>query len=76
MCFSLQGEFVSIVEVMQAATHKLSRLLIQTKSGQPTAIEQMQAAATEIVQATVQIFRFRRFASFGKHYRLTRQVLR
>lgn len=52
VCFTLQGEFLSIVEEMPAATHKLSRLLSQAKDGQPTTIEQMQAAATEIVQAT------------------------
>lgn len=50
--FTLQGEFLSIVEEMPAATHKLSRLLSQAKDGQPTTIQQMQAAATEIVQAT------------------------
>ena len=52
ICFTLQGEFLSIVEEMPAATHKLSRLLSQAKDGQPTTIQQMQAAATEIVQAT------------------------
>ncbi|MES2046842.1 MAG: AI-2E family transporter [Pseudomonadota bacterium] len=52
MCFTLQGEFLSIIEEMPAATHKFSRILSEKSGGQPTAIQQMQAAATEIVQAT------------------------
>lgn len=52
MGYTLQGEFLSILDEMPAATHKLSRLLSEKKDGQPTAIQQMQAAATEIVQAT------------------------
>lgn len=49
---TLQGEFQSIVEELPAATHKLSRLLAKTMDGQPSTIQQMQAAATEIAQAT------------------------
>lgn len=49
---TLQGEFQSIVEELPAATHKLSRLIGETMDGQPSTIQQMQAAATEIAQAT------------------------
>lgn len=50
--FTLQGEFISIVEELPEATHKLSRLLTKVADGQPSTIQQMQAAATEIARAT------------------------
>ncbi|OIQ92489.1 AI-2 transport protein TqsA [mine drainage metagenome] len=49
---TLQGEFRSIFEELPAATHKLSHLLKKNMAGQPSAIQKMQAAATEIAQAT------------------------
>lgn len=49
---TLQGEFQSIVEELPAATHKLSYLLRKSMDGQPSTIQKMQAAATEIQQAT------------------------
>jgi predicted PurR-regulated permease PerM len=50
--FTLQGEFQSIIEELPTATQKISRLLGKVSDGQPTAIQQMQAAATEIVRVT------------------------
>ncbi len=49
---TLQGEFQSIIEELPQATHKLSRLLGKLSDGQPSTLQQMQAAATEIVRAT------------------------
>ena len=49
---TLHGEFQSIVEELPAVTHKFSSLLSSTSDGQPNTIQQMQAAATEIQQAT------------------------
>lgn len=49
---TLQGEVQAIVEELPAATHKLSRLLSDTMDGHSRTIEKMQAAATEISQAT------------------------
>jgi len=46
----LQGEFKSIVEELPAAAHKFTRLLTRTMDGQPSTIQKMQAAATEIAQ--------------------------
>jgi predicted PurR-regulated permease PerM len=51
---SLRGEFLSIVDRLPAATHKLSVALGKLRDGQPTTIEQMQAVATEIEKATNQ----------------------
>jgi predicted PurR-regulated permease PerM len=51
IAIALQGEFVSIIEALPEASHKLSRLIEATPNGQPSALEQMQSAATEIVRA-------------------------
>jgi predicted PurR-regulated permease PerM len=48
---ALQGQFVSIIETLPEASHKLSRLIETAPNGQPSALEQMQSAATEIVRA-------------------------
>nr|WP_315484923.1 AI-2E family transporter [uncultured Undibacterium sp.] len=48
---ALQGQFVSILEALPEASHKLSRLIETAPNGQPGALEQMQSAATEIVRA-------------------------
>jgi predicted PurR-regulated permease PerM len=48
---ALQGQFVSIIEALPEASHKLSRLIETAPNGQPGALEQMQSAATEIVRA-------------------------
>ena len=49
---TLHGEFQSIVDELPAATHKLSKLLSGATDGRPNTIQKMQAAATEIQQAT------------------------
>lgn len=46
------GEFQSIMEDLPVSAHKLSRILSKRQAGQPTAIQTMQKAATEIEQAT------------------------
>ncbi len=51
---SLRSEFQSIVEQLPAATQKLSKALIKMRSGKHDALEQMQAAATEIERAAGQ----------------------
>ncbi|CAN5291719.1 AI-2E family transporter [soil metagenome] len=51
---NLRSEFQSILEGLPDSTQKLSRALSQTRSGQPSAIQQMQTAATEIEKATSQ----------------------
>lgn len=52
---TLHTEFQSILERLPDVTHKLSRVLSQqTQSGQPSAVQQMQAAASEIEKATNQ----------------------
>ncbi len=51
IAIALQGQFVSIIEALPEASHKLSRLIETSPNGQPGALEQMQSAATEIVRA-------------------------
>lgn len=47
----LQGEFFNIVDGLPALTHKVTRLITQNSDGQPSTIQQVQAAAAEIEQA-------------------------
>ena len=49
---TLTDEFQSIVETLPEASHKVARALLRYQSGQPSAIQRMQAAATEIESAT------------------------
>ena len=49
---ALRGEFQSILEQLPVASHKLSKGLAKLRDGQPTTIQQMQAAANEIAKAT------------------------
>jgi predicted PurR-regulated permease PerM len=51
---TLHTEFQSILERLPDVTHKLSRALARTQSGQPSTVQQMQAAASEIEKATNQ----------------------
>ncbi|HTN64566.1 MAG TPA: AI-2E family transporter, partial [Burkholderiaceae bacterium] len=51
---SLRSEFQSIVEQLPVATQKLSKALIKMRGGKHDALEQMQAAATEIERAAGQ----------------------
>jgi predicted PurR-regulated permease PerM len=46
------SEFQSIMEELPVSAHKLSRALSKAQDGQPTTIQKMQKAATEIEQAT------------------------
>jgi predicted PurR-regulated permease PerM len=48
----VQGEFAAIVEELPTASHKLARLLSNTFEHGPSTLRQIQAAATEIEQAT------------------------
>jgi predicted PurR-regulated permease PerM len=54
MTNTLRGEFQSILEGLPDSTHKLSRVLGTLRGGQPSTIQQMQAAATEIEKAASQ----------------------
>lgn len=49
---SLRDEFQSILERLPASTHKISHALSKWQDGQPSTIQQMQTAATEIANAT------------------------
>lgn len=52
--YNLRDEFNSIVSDLPVATQKMSRALKSLHRGQPSTIQQMQAAATEIQKATNQ----------------------
>jgi predicted PurR-regulated permease PerM len=54
MTNTLRSEFQSILDGLPDSTHKLSRVLDKARGGQPSTIQQMQAAATEIEKATGQ----------------------
>jgi predicted PurR-regulated permease PerM len=47
----VQGEFFNIIDELPALTHKVTRLIMQATDGQPSTIQQVQAAAAEIEQA-------------------------
>nr|WP_081801543.1 AI-2E family transporter [Herminiimonas sp. CN] len=51
---TLQDEFQSILNGLPAATQKISRALKKSQGGQPSTMQQMQAAATEFEKATSQ----------------------
>lgn len=51
---TLQSEFQSILNELPAATKKISRALKKAQGTQPSAMQQMQAAATEFEKATNQ----------------------
>jgi predicted PurR-regulated permease PerM len=53
--YRVQGEIVNIVDELPAITHKLTRVLSDGSGGQPSTIQQMQAAATEIERATANV---------------------
>jgi predicted PurR-regulated permease PerM len=50
--YRVQGEFANIIDELPAITHKITKLLTDNAGGQPSTIQQMQAAASEIEQAT------------------------
>lgn len=47
----LQGEFLNIIDGLPTLTHKVTRLITEASDGQPSTIQQVQAAAAEIEQA-------------------------
>ncbi|WP_230029554.1 AI-2E family transporter, partial [Massilia sp. Bi118] len=47
----VQGEFFNIIDELPSLTHKVTRLITQASDGQPSTIQQVQAAAAEIEQA-------------------------
>ncbi len=49
---TVRVEFHSIMEKLPTATRQLARAILGNKSGQPTTMQQMQAAASEIEKAT------------------------
>ncbi|MEO7494540.1 MAG: AI-2E family transporter [Massilia sp.] len=51
----VQGEFLNILDEVPTITHKVSKLLSSNSGGQPSTIQQMQAAAAEIEQATANV---------------------
>jgi predicted PurR-regulated permease PerM len=51
----VQGEFFNIVDELPAVTHKVTRLLTDASDGQPSTIQQMQAAAAELEQAAANV---------------------
>ncbi len=51
----VQGEFVNIIDELPVLTHKVTKLITDNSSGQPSTIQQMQAAAAEIEQATASV---------------------
>jgi predicted PurR-regulated permease PerM len=53
--YRVQGEIVNIVDELPALTHKITKLLTDTGNGQRSTIQQMQAAAAEIEQATANV---------------------
>jgi predicted PurR-regulated permease PerM len=51
----VQGEIVNILDELPTITHKVTKLLTDASSGQPSTIQQMQAAASEIERATANV---------------------
>jgi predicted PurR-regulated permease PerM len=47
----VQGEFFNIIDELPALTHKVTKLITEAADGQPSTIQQVQAAAAEIEQA-------------------------
>jgi predicted PurR-regulated permease PerM len=53
--YRVQGEIVNIVDELPTITHKVTKLLTDGNGGQPSTIQQMQAAASEIERATANV---------------------
>jgi predicted PurR-regulated permease PerM len=51
----VQGEFFNIIDELPKITQKVTRLLTNASDGQPSTIQQMQAAAAEIERATANV---------------------
>jgi predicted PurR-regulated permease PerM len=53
--YRVQGEFFNIIDELPVLTHKVTKLLTNAADGQPSTIQQMQAAAAEIEQAAANV---------------------
>ncbi|MDL2356109.1 MAG: AI-2E family transporter [Pseudomonadota bacterium] len=53
--YRVQGEIVNIIDELPTITHKVTKLLTDGNGGQPSTIQQMQAAASEIERATANV---------------------
>ena len=53
--YRVQGEILNVVDELPAITHKVTKLLTDAGDGQPSTIQQMQAAASEIERATANV---------------------
>ena len=53
--YRVQGEIVSVVDELPTITQKVTRLLTDGNGGQPSTIQQMQAAASEIERAAANV---------------------
>ena len=53
--YRVQGEIVSVVDELPTITQKVTKLLTDGNGGQPSTIQQMQAAASEIERATANV---------------------
>jgi hypothetical protein len=53
--YRVQGEIVNVVDELPALTHKITKVLTDNTSGQPSRIQQVQAAAAQFEQATSQV---------------------
>jgi predicted PurR-regulated permease PerM len=51
----VQGEFFNIVDELPQITRKVTKLMSSAANGQPSTIQQVQAAAAEIEQATARV---------------------
>jgi predicted PurR-regulated permease PerM len=51
----VQGEFFNIIDDLPAITQKVTKILGKASDGQPTTIQQVQAAAASIEQATASV---------------------
>ncbi|MDB5917079.1 MAG: family transporter [Massilia sp.] len=53
--YRVQGEILNVVDELPTITHKVTKLLTDASDGQPSTIQQMQAAASEIERATANV---------------------
>ncbi|MFC0131909.1 AI-2E family transporter [Massilia eurypsychrophila] len=53
--YRVQGEILNVVDELPTITHKLTKVLTDNSGGQPSTIQQMQAAASEIERATANV---------------------
>jgi predicted PurR-regulated permease PerM len=59
----VQGEIFNIVDELPTLTHKVSKLIAEASDGQPSTIQQVQAAAAELEQAAANAGAARRAAA-------------